>query len=155
MILIGRVPVAGRCEVDLGGEREWKKWKNLSIWGLLCRRGEIDGEIRERALKGRSVKGSLARVMKGRNPSMEVKRGLGSSILLPTLTYGSETWTWNRAQQSRVHAVEMSYLRGACGVTRWEGESNNSVCERCNMRAGEVWSGGMGKKKYTEVVWPY
>ncbi len=40
----------------------------------------------------------------------------------------------NRAQQSSVHAVEMRYLRGACGVTRWEGESNENVYERCSMR---------------------
>ncbi len=82
-------------------------------------------------MKGRSVRGSLARVMKGRNVSMEVKRGLRNSILLSTLTNGSETWTWNRAQQSRMRAVEMSYLRGA-----WEGESNESVCERRCMGGG-------------------
>ncbi len=58
--------------------------------------------------------------MKARNVSMEVKRGLRNSILLPTLMYGSETWTWNREQKSRVCAVEMRYLRGACEVTRWE-----------------------------------
>ncbi len=29
--------------------------------------------------------------------------------------------------------MEMSYLRGACGVTRWEGESNERVYERCGM----------------------
>ncbi len=40
---------------------------------------------KERAVKGRSVIGSLARVMKGKNVSMEVKRGLGNSILLSTL----------------------------------------------------------------------
>ncbi len=28
-------------------------------------------------------------------------------------------------------AVEMSYLRGACGVTRLDGESNESMYERC------------------------
>ncbi len=66
---------------------------------------------------------------------MELKRSLRTSILLPTLTYGSETWIWNRAQQSRTHAVEMSYLRGAHGVTRWEGESNESVHERCSKGA--------------------
>ncbi len=61
---------------------------------------------------------------------MKVKRGLRNSILLPTLTYGSENLTWSRAQQSRVHAVEMSYLRGACGVNKWDSVSN----ERCGMR---------------------
>ncbi len=66
-------------------------------------------------IKGRSVVGSLAGVMKGRNVSMDVERGLRNSILLPTLT---ENWTWNGAQQLRVSAVEMSYLRGACGVNR-------------------------------------
>ncbi len=107
---------------------------------------------RERAVKGRIVIGSLARIMKVRNVSLEVKRGLRNRVLL----YGSETWTWNRAQQSRVCAVEMSYLRGACGVTRWEGESNESVYERCGMGtcASEVWRGGIDKKKYIEVVWP-
>ncbi len=47
-------------------------------------------------MKGRSVIGSLARVMRGRNVSMEVKKGLRNSVLLPTLIYGSETWTRNR-----------------------------------------------------------
>ncbi len=40
---------------------------------------------------------------------------------------------WNRAQQSRVRAVEISYLRGACGVTRWDGDSNKSMYERSGM----------------------
>ncbi len=31
--------------------------------------------------------------------------------------------------------MEMSYLRGACGVTKWEDESNESMYERCGMGA--------------------
>ncbi len=81
-------------------------------------------------MKGRSVVGLLTGVMKGRTVSVDVKRGLRNSILLPALTYGSENWTWNGAQQLRVHAVQMSYLREACGVSRWDGLSN----ERCGMR---------------------
>ncbi len=80
---------------------------------------------------------------------MDLKRGLRNSILLPTLTYGSENWTWNGAQQSRVRAVEMSYLKGACGVSRWDGLSRASVYERCGMRErgsgvgwGVVWWNG-------------
>ena len=43
--------------------------------------------------------------------------------------HGSEICTWNRTQQPRVYAVDINYLRGA----RWEGESNESVYERCGM----------------------
>ena len=59
--------------------------------------------------------------------SMEVKRGLRDSVLLLTLGYGSEMWTWNTDQQSRMHAVEMSKPRWACGVTRRDGESNENM----------------------------
>ncbi len=52
-------------------------------------------------------------------------------------------------------AVEMSYLRGACGVDRWDGLSN----ERCGMRGR---GSGVGcsvvewvKRSTLEVVWPY
>ena len=56
---------------------------------------------------------------------------LRNSILLPKLLDESETGTWYCAQQSRAHAVEKSYQRSACGVIRWDGESNVSMNERC------------------------
>ncbi len=37
-------------------------------------------------------------------------------------------------QQLRVSAVELSYLRGSCGVSRWDCVSSESVYERCGMR---------------------
>ncbi len=98
-------------------------------------------------MKDRSVVGSLAGAMNGRNVSMDVKRGLRNSILLPTLTYWLKNWTWNGAQQSRVRALQMSYLRGVCGVSRWDGLSNESMYERCDMRGR---GSGMG---YGVVEW--
>ncbi len=80
------VPVAGRCQIDLGERMEkLKEFKYLGI--VLWKHGETDGEIRERVVKDKSVIGSLLRVMERRNVSMEVKRGLRNSILLPALTY--------------------------------------------------------------------
>ncbi len=60
---------------------------------ILCKHGSMEGEIRERTVKGRQVIGVLERVMKGRNVSMEVKWGIRNSVVLPTLSYASETWT--------------------------------------------------------------
>ena len=110
---------------------------------------------KERALKSRYVIEPLARIMRERNVSIEVMSWLRNNILLPTLTYESETWIWNRAQQSGVCGVEMSYLRGTCGVTRWEDESNENEHERCGMGPcanGVVWCDEMGEKKYFYVV---
>ncbi len=75
----------------------------------------------------------MGRIMKGRSVSMEVKRDLRNTVIVPTLTYASETWAWNESQRSRVQAVEMSYLRSACGVSRMDGVSNESVYEHFEM----------------------
>ncbi len=53
----------------------------------------MEGEIRERTVKGRQVMGALERVMKARNLSIEVKKGIRNSGILLTLSYASETWT--------------------------------------------------------------
>ena len=59
-------------------------------------------------------------------------------------------YTWNRAQQSRVCAVEINYLRGD-GMTRCEAESNESLYERCGKGTcanGMVWCSRMDEEKY-------
>ncbi len=108
------------CKIWLGNEKveEVNEFKYLGT--ILCKHGSMEGEIRERTVKGRQVMGALERIMKGKNVSMAVQRGIRNSVVLPTLSYASKTWTWNAAQQSRIRAVEMSYLRGACGVSRWD-----------------------------------
>ncbi len=83
---------------------------------ILCKHGSMEGEIRERTVKGRQVMGALERVMKGRNVSIEAIRGIRNSIILPTLSYTSKTWTWNAAQQLRIEAVKMNYMQPRCGV---------------------------------------
>ena len=90
---------------------------------MFCKVGSLEGKTRERAVQGRKVVGSLGRMMRERTVSRDVKKGLRDGIIVPTLTYASETWVWNVNQQSRIQAVEMSFLRGACGVNRMDGES--------------------------------
>ncbi len=117
---------------------------NSSTWDQLCKHGGTEGETRERALQGKKVVGSLGRIMKGRSVSMEVKRDLRNTVIVPTLTYASETWAWNESQRCRVQAVEMSYLRSACGVSRIDRMRNKSVYDRfgmCHVGGGViVWS---------------
>ncbi len=46
---------------------------------VLCKHGIMEGEIRERIVKGRQVIGALVRVMKRRSVNMEVKKGIRNS----------------------------------------------------------------------------
>ncbi len=111
-----------------GNRLEWarKECMDRERWRFVCC-GHLPGRCFQR---GRGI-GAIAWL---RNVSLDVKRGLKKNILLPTLTYGSENWTWNGVQQLRVHAKEMNYLRGVCRMSRWDGLTNESVYERCSMR---------------------
>ncbi len=105
---------------------------------VLCKQGSMEGEIRGRAVKGGQVIGALERFMKGRSVSMEANKGIRNSVLLPILSYTSETWTWNAAQQSPIQAVTMSYMLGACSVSRWDRESNEDTYGRFGMSEAAV-----------------
>ncbi len=69
---------------------------------------------------------------------MEVKKAIRNSVILLTLSYASETWPWKAAQQSRIRAVEMSYIWGACGVSGRDGESNEDTYGRYGMSEAVV-----------------
>ncbi len=93
------------CKIWLGREKMEEVNEFQYLRTILCKHGSMEGEIRERTVKSRQVIGVLERVMKGRNVSMAVKKGIRNSIIILTLSYTSETWTWNAAQQSRIRAV--------------------------------------------------
>ncbi len=57
------------------------------LGSVMGKHGGTEGETRERALQGRKVVGgSLGHIMNGRSVSMEVKRDLRNTVIVPTLT---------------------------------------------------------------------
>ncbi len=61
---------------------------------VFCEYLSMEGEIRERAIQGGKVTGSLGRVMRERTVSREVEKALRNSIIVPTVAYTNETWVW-------------------------------------------------------------
>ncbi len=88
-----RLPVVVRCRIISGNEamEDVSEFKYLGT--VLCKHGGMEGEIREQVTTGRIVVGSLARVMKGRNVPMDMKRDPRNSIFLAALMYRSENWS--------------------------------------------------------------
>ncbi len=115
------------CKIILNGEEMEEAIEFKYLGSVICKHGDIEGETREWALQGRKVVGSLECIVNGKSVSMEVKRDLRNTVLVPTRTYASETWAWNESQRSGLQAVEMSYLRSACSVSRMDGMSNECV----------------------------
>ncbi|MEL7177812.1 MAG: reverse transcriptase domain-containing protein [Pseudomonadota bacterium] len=129
---IGRIQEE-ECYITMNGERleEVSEFKYLGT--VLSKYGDMEKEVKERVMQGKRVDGTLESIMRNKKVGLNVKKGLRDSIVLPTLTYGSETWTWNTEQQSKVRAVEMNYLRRACGVSRVDRERNEDIYARFGM----------------------
>ncbi len=79
------------CKIILNGEEKEEVNEFKYLGSVMCKHGGTEGETRERALQGRKVVGSLGCLMNGRSVSLEVKRDLRNTVIIPTLTYASET----------------------------------------------------------------
>ncbi len=145
------------CKIIFNGEEieEVNEFKYLG--SVMCKHGDT-GETRERAFQGRKVIGSLGCIMNGRSVSMEIKGNLRNTILVPTLTYASQTWAWIESQRSRVQAMGMSCMRSAFGVRRVDGMIKENVYEHfgmCHVGEGKQRSGGRSEATGFKVSWPH
>ncbi len=85
------------CKIILNGE-EMVEVNEFKYHGsVMCKHGGTEGETRQRSLQRRKVAGSFGHIMNGRSVSMEVKRELRNTVIVPTLTYASKTWAWNES----------------------------------------------------------
>ena len=62
-----------------------------------------------KVVSGRRVAGAIRSVVNARSLQLEYARVLHESLLVPVLTYGSETMIW-REERSRIIAVQMGNL---------------------------------------------
>ena len=51
--------------------------------------------------------GALKTIIAHKNMSTEAKMALHNGVLVPTLMYGSEAWTWQKKDETKLNAVEM------------------------------------------------
>ena len=82
---------------------------------------------------GVRVLGATVGMVRGDGVARKAKANIFRSIMLPVLTYASETWAWQARDKSRIQAREMRYLRAMCGVTRWDRIRNERVRRRCGI----------------------
>ena len=102
------------------------------LGSMFTRDGRCESDIERRKTAGAKVSGALRPIMKSRSVSIPAKKLMHQAILLPTLMYGSESWTWLKKDECGINAVEMRSLRRMCGRTLRDRVRNTEIREMCD-----------------------
>ena len=109
---------AGKSEVMVLGEEEGLKYEvcidgirlehlqNLNTWDVFW-----TNRVQMRVASGSTVVGAIRSLVNARSLQLDCAKVLDESLLVPVLTYGSETVIWKEEEMSRIRAVQMDNLR--------------------------------------------
>lgn len=122
------------CTVMLGGEKVEQVREFVYLGSLFTRDGKSEEDIERRVKKGNSVSGAIHSVMSSQTVSAKARMAIHNGVLVPTLMYGSESWVWQKKNESRINAVEMRSLRKICGVKLSDRVSNEVIRKRCGLK---------------------
>ena len=116
---------AGKSEVMVLGEEEGLKYEvcidgirlehlqNLNTWDVFW-----TNRVQMRVASGSTVVGAIRSLVNARSLQLDCAKVLDESLLVPVLTYGSETVIWKEEEMSRIRAVQMDNLRDLLGIRR-------------------------------------
>ena len=102
------------------GREKLEQVKNYKYLGVTINsEGKLREEISQRIQKATAVYNHLGRAFVGKKElTSKTKMAVYNSVYCPTLLYGSETWTLDSREFSRIQAAEMKYLRRIVGKTK-------------------------------------
>ena len=73
--------------------------------------GTYGAECSKKVASGRRVAGVIRLLVNDRDLQLESARVLYELLVVPVLTYGSETMLWKEKEKTRVRTVQMENLR--------------------------------------------
>ncbi|GBP82341.1 hypothetical protein EVAR_90976_1 [Eumeta japonica] len=95
-------------------------------------------DIERRVNVENKVNGALIAIMNYNSVSQQARLVIHNGMLIPALMYGSDSWVWQKINQSRINAVEMRSLRSMCKVYRKDRCRNSDVKERWGLKEDVV-----------------
>ena len=123
------------CEVHIDGIR-LEHISEFKYLGCVLGDAATDGaECRRRVASGRKVAYAIRSLVNARDLQLRYARVLHETLLVPVLTYGSETMLW-KEEKPRIRTVQMDNLRVLLGIRRMDKVPNAQIRELCGVRRG-------------------
>ena len=85
---------------------------------------------------GRRFASSIRVLINVEGLQLECAKVLHESLLMPVLTFSSETMIWREKEWSRIRAVQMDDIRGLLGIRRMDKVPNARKRQLCGVTKG-------------------
>ena len=128
-----------RHEIKLDGEimEQVDVYKYLGV--MIKSNGSLKEEINQRIGKATKVYGQLGGYFINKKElTTKTKMSIFNSIYCPALSYGSESWTLDSRDKSRLQAAEMKFLRRSVGKTKRDRIRNTRIREEVKTESLEI-----------------
>ena len=108
------------CKVCVDGIRLKHVSEFKYLRWVLDESGTDEVECSREVVSGRMVAGAIRSLGNARCLQLGWARVLDELLLVPVLTYGSETIIWREKESPRIRALQMDNLRGLLGFGRMD-----------------------------------
>ena len=125
--------------IKIGNDQLKVVHKFCYLGGFLSQNALIDDEITSRIGKASAAFGRLHhRLWSDHGIRLNTKIGVYRTVVLTSLLYGSESWTWYRRHVRRLDQFHLRCLRKICGISWKDRVPNTDVLERCEIEGIEA-----------------
>ena len=97
------------------------------LGSVIEKEGKCDMEINRRVAIGKTAMNGLEKIWKDKHVSIDTKKRLVKALIIPTVTYGSETWTMTKKMKKKINACEMWIWRKMQRISWKEKRTNDWV----------------------------
>ena len=94
---------------------------------VLDESGTDEAECSRKVSRRRRVASAIRSLVNTRSLQLECDRVLHVSLLVPVLTYSSESIIWKENERSRIKVVQMDNFRGLLGIRRMDKVPNTRI----------------------------
>jgi hypothetical protein len=101
---------------------------------MLTSRNEMSTEINQRITAGWRRFGQYSHFLKDKNIPNNLKKRIMDTVILPSLTYGAETWALTKHQARKLAAAQRSMERSLLNITLKDKIRNEVIRERSKVK---------------------
>ena len=127
-MVISKVPTKHTIKLNNETLEQVNSYKYLGV--MIQANGSLREEISQRIGKASQVYGQLGQsFINKKELTTKTKMSIFNAVYCPTLMYGSECWTLETRDKSRLQATEMKFLRRVVGKTKRDKIRNTTIRE--------------------------